>query len=275
MQSNILFSKQLDVCTTCGVKYEKEYNEGVSCKICTDDRQYLIDDTQHWTSLHALQTRHAVQQVELTPELSSFTLMPNFAIGQRAFFIQSPSGNVLWDCIPLLTPPIIDFIKAAGGLQAIAFSHPHYYSNMHVWAEIFQCPIYIHQEDEPFVADSKVHIKFWSQDALDISDSVKLIHTPGHFPGSTILHTQIPSLGDTIFIGDSLYLSKDRKHLSAMHSFPNVIPLSNKETLQVFDTISPYSFDSIFGAFEFQNIFEGGREVFEASHLRYKKAFDK
>ncbi len=274
MQSNILFSKQLDVCTTCGVKYEKEHNEGTSCKICTDDRQYLIDDTQHWTSLHALQASHAVRQVEITPEVSSFTLVPNFAIGQRALFIQSPTGNVLWDCIPLLTPQIIDYIHAAGGLEAIAISHPHYYSNMHLWADTFQCPIYIHQADESFVADSKAHVKFWSGPELDISNSFKLIHTPGHFPGSTILHTQIPSLGDSIFIGDSLYLSKDRKHLSAMHSFPNVIPLSNQETLHVFDTVSSYSFDAIFGAFAFQNIFTGGREVFEASHARYKKAFN-
>lgn len=36
----------------------------------------------------------------------------------------------------------IEFIKSKGGLNAIAFSHPHFHSNMNEWAEIFGCPVY-------------------------------------------------------------------------------------------------------------------------------------
>lgn len=34
--------------------------------------------------------------------------MIKFAIGQRAILIQTPSGNVLWDCITLLDQETVD-----------------------------------------------------------------------------------------------------------------------------------------------------------------------
>ena len=41
----------------------------------------------------------------------------------------------MWDCIPQLDELTVQFIKSKGGLKGIAFSHPHYYSNMNEWAE--------------------------------------------------------------------------------------------------------------------------------------------
>jgi hypothetical protein len=64
-------------------------------------------------------------------------MAPSFAIGQRALLVLTPSGNILWDCIALINEPTIEFIKSKGGLKAIAFSHPHYYTTMNEWAERF------------------------------------------------------------------------------------------------------------------------------------------
>ncbi len=54
--------------------------------------------------------------------------------------VQSKVGNILWDCVPLLDEMTIEFIKAKGGLRAIAFSHPHFYSNMNDWQEPSNVP---------------------------------------------------------------------------------------------------------------------------------------
>ncbi|WP_204248121.1 MBL fold metallo-hydrolase [Kiloniella spongiae] len=67
---------------------------------------------------------------------------PHAAIGQRAFLIETPYGNILWDCLTLLDQATIDWIKSKGKLTAIAISHPHYYTAMGSWSDAFdQIPI--------------------------------------------------------------------------------------------------------------------------------------
>jgi glyoxylase-like metal-dependent hydrolase (beta-lactamase superfamily II) len=53
---------------------------------------------------------------------------PQLAIGQSAYLVRTPEGNVLWDCITYLDDETIEAIKGLGGLKAIAISHPHFYS---------------------------------------------------------------------------------------------------------------------------------------------------
>ena len=73
---------------------------------------------------------------------------PDFALTNRAFLVQSAGGNILWDCVPLIDNGTIEPINSIGGLQAIAFSNPHYYSTMNKWTRLFNCPVYIHENDE-------------------------------------------------------------------------------------------------------------------------------
>ena len=77
--------------------------------------------------------------------------LPPFAIGQRALLVQSPGGNVLWDCISLIDEPTIAVVKALGGVSAIAISHPHYYAAMVEWSHAFGAPIYLHAADREHV----------------------------------------------------------------------------------------------------------------------------
>jgi glyoxylase-like metal-dependent hydrolase (beta-lactamase superfamily II) len=53
---------------------------------------------------------------------------PQLAIGQSAYLIRTPEGNVLWDCITYLDDETINAIKGLGGLKAIVISHPHFFS---------------------------------------------------------------------------------------------------------------------------------------------------
>ena len=58
---------------------------------------------------------------------------PRFGIGQRALLVD----GVLWDCITLLDDATAE---AVGSLDAIAISHPHYYSSMVEWARRVRLP---------------------------------------------------------------------------------------------------------------------------------------
>lgn len=61
-------------------------------------------------------------------------------------WMDTPDGNILWDCISLLDEATVDIINALGGLKAIAISHPHYYATNAVWSATFgNVPVYIHE----------------------------------------------------------------------------------------------------------------------------------
>jgi hypothetical protein len=69
---------------------------------------------------------------------------------------------VLWDCITYLDEETIEVIHALGGIQAIALSHPHYYSLQAECAEAFYALIYVHEDDREWVMWYSAHIVFWS-----------------------------------------------------------------------------------------------------------------
>lgn len=132
------------ICVTCGTQFAEAASEPEHCPICEDERQYLGFGGQRWTTLEALRRDHRNEFAPQEPGLTALRTTPGFAIGQRAFLVQSPGGNVLWDCLTLLDDETIARVRALGGIAAIAISHPHYYSAMVEWARAFDAPIYLH-----------------------------------------------------------------------------------------------------------------------------------
>lgn len=197
-------------------------------------------------------------------------MYPQFAIGQRALFIEAPHGNVLWDCIPLLDEETRSFIKARGGLKAIAISHPHYYSNMNEWAGTFDCPVYIHEKDQAFIAQKSRYLNLWKSEKQTLWDGMVIYNIGGHFPGSSVLHVPFLSEQGALLSGDTLYLSPSKKHVSVMHSYPNRIPLSQAELKRVKKNIDSLSFDRLYGFFSYQNLVDDVREVLQDSWKRYE-----
>lgn len=259
---------QSKVCTTCGTQYPAG-NAPEQCTICLDDRQYIPEGGQSWTTPGDLTRKSSIRTLQLQDHVYEFTIVPTFAIGQRAFLIRSPNGNVLWDCIPLLNETTAAFIESKGGLKAIAFSHPHYYSNMNDWAERFDCPVYIHRHDEQWIADKGRHITLWNGNEQPLWDGMRLINIGGHFPGSSILHAPSLSPGGTVFCGDTLYLSPSMKHFAVMYSYPNRIPLPLREVERVKQQFDAVPFDTLYGFYSYQNLTENVKEVLNDSFKRY------
>lgn len=262
-----------NICKTCGTRYKSEKFNEEHCAICQDGRQYVNPEGQQWVSYSDLLQKHSVRFHKIREDLYEVSMNPSFAIGQRAFLILTPQGNILWDCIPVLDEAATAFINSIGGLKAIAISHPHYYSTMATWAQTFHCPVYLHQNDKKWVMDDEDLIEFWSAENKKLITEITLVHTGGHFPGSTVLLYESKNYDTTIFVGDTFYISLDKKHISAMYSYPNNIPLDKTDLSKTFQRIEKLEFDSILGAFNWQHIFGDAKQVFNESFRRYKKIY--
>lgn len=147
--------------------------------------------------------------------------------GVRSFLVQTPEGNVWWDCITLHDEPTQQRIDKLGGLAAIAICHPHYYSGMIDWARANDCPIHLHEADRQYVAYADDHIHFFTEDQVDLPGGLTLLRTGGHFAGSTALHWPTGAEGRGVMLtGDSLKTTADLAHVSFVRSSPNDLPLA-------------------------------------------------
>ena len=210
------------ICTTCGTQYAESDQPPTDCAICQEERQYVKATGQQWTTLERLRltNRNSIKAKE--PGLIGIGIDPPFAIGQRALFLRSPKGNILWDCLPLLDEAVVEAIKAMGGISAIAISHPHYYSSMVEWSRAFGgIPIYLHASDQQWVMRPEKAIVFWEGETRSLGDGLTLIRCGGHFDGGSVLHWASGAGGKgALLSGDIIQVVPDRKNVSLMYSHP-------------------------------------------------------
>src|SRR5438477_230899 len=112
------------ICAQCGAQFSQTAEPPPRCPICQDERQFVRHGGQQWTTLQELALHHRNRFEGEAPQLLGIGTKPEFAIGQRALLMQSPAGNLLWDCISLLNDKTSAELKTRGGIRAIAISHP-------------------------------------------------------------------------------------------------------------------------------------------------------
>jgi len=237
------------ICRTCGTQYPSSARPPEHCPICEDERQYVGLNGQQWTTLAELRSeRHnIIRSVE--PGLTGIGTDPSFAIGQRALLVQTAQGNVLWDCITLIDEPTITMVNALGGISAIAISHPHYYSSMIEWSRAFNAPVYLHAADRKWVMRPDPAVLFWEGETQTLPGDLTLIRCGGHFAGGTVLHWPSGAEGRGVLLsGDIINVVQDRRYVSFMYSFPNLIPLSPNAVRRVVAAVEPYTYDRIYSA---------------------------
>ena len=260
------------VCATCGVQFTPSAEPPNRCPICEDERQYVGWDGQRWTSLEELRQKHHNRCREDFGVLGIGT-EPAFAIGQRALLVRSPSGNILWDCITLLDDATVAVVREAGGIRAIAISHPHYYSAMVEWSQTFGAPVMLHEADQRWVMRPDPGIEFWGGDTKSLWDGMTLIRAGGHFLGGTVLHWPDGAEGrGALLAGDILQVAQDRRWVSFMYSFPNYVPLPATEIDHIVASVESFRFDRIYGAWWDRNVAADANAAVRRSADRYKSA---
>jgi len=258
------------ICTACGTQFPKEGQDIEICPICLDERQAVPETGQTWTNLQELAENHEIVIKKLHPQLYELRMVPSFAIGQRALLLIAPEGNILWDCIPLLNEPTIEFIRSKGGLKAIALSHPHYYTTMNEWAETFGCAVYLHKKDREWIFHPGKKIKLWDGEEMDLWEGIRLLCIGGHFDGASVMHVPFLSEQGAILCGDTFFISPSKKHVSIMYSYPNRIPLSVAAVQSIKDRMTHIAFDTLYGFHESQNIEGGAKTLLMKSLERYR-----
>lgn len=262
----------LPICAACGVQ-QGESPPPAICPICADERQFVPEGGQTWTDLDALGASRSIIWREEGPGLWSLHLEPHFAIGQRAFLIGRPGGAILWDCLSLLDDASRTRIADMGGLSAIAISHPHYYSVIAEWARAFDAPVHVHAADERWLQRRDPLIRTWEGETLRLDDAATIIRCGGHFDGAAVLHDGAALGGrGALFSGDTLQVVADRRHVSFMYSYPNLIPLDATAVRRIVAAVQPYEFEAVFGAFPGRTIANGGKAAVEGSMARYLHA---
>ena len=197
---------------------------------------------------------------------------PDFAIGQRALLVRTGAGLVMWDCISFIDEAAIELVRALGGLRAIAISHPHYYSSMVEWSRAFGGVPVLPARRRPAVGDAAR-----SGDRLlgrgdrgarprADPDPVRRTFRGRHGPA---LGGQGAGDKGALLSGDIVQVGLDRKHVSFMRSYPNLIPLDAASVQRIARVLEPWPFDPIYGAWFERIIPSGGKQAVAQSVRRY------
>jgi hypothetical protein len=262
------------ICVTCGTQFGETEQPPASCPVCEDERQYVNWDGQQWTTLAQLRVGHSNRIEAEGANLWGIGTEPSFAIGQRALLAQSPNGNILWDCVTLLDEQTIQRVHALGGIRAIAISHPHYYSAMVEWSHAFHdAPIYLHAADREWVMRDDSSIRFWEGETHSLWDGMTLVQCGGHFDGGMALH--FPGGGGgrgALLTGDIIQVVFDRRYVSFMRSYPNLIPLSAGAVAKIIASIEPLAFEQVYGAWWQRNVLSDAKAALIRSAERYLRA---
>jgi len=224
--------------------------------------------------LDDLRKTHRADIREEEAGLTGLGCEPSFAIGQRALLVETPGGNVLWDCISLLDDELVEAVRSRGGLSAIAISHPHYYSSLVEWSRAFDAPVYLHAADREWVQRPDPAIVFWEGDCHELEPGIVLLRLGGHYPGGTVLHWAAGQGGRGVLLsGDIVQVVSDRRWVSFMYSYPNLIPLPAATVTGMVAALGPYPFARLYGAW-YGRVVDDAKAAVERSAARYVSALD-
>ena len=118
-------------------------------------------------------------------------------------------------------------VRELGGLAAIAISHPHFYSSMTTWSAAFgDCPVYIHAADAQWVQYRGPACGSGRADAVEILPGrhADQHRRPLRGVDGAALGGRSGGAGRPAH-GRLLTVVMDRRWLSFMYSYPNLIPL--------------------------------------------------
>jgi hypothetical protein len=259
------------VCVTCGVQRPPSAAAPARCPICEDERQYVRQGGQSWTTIPELAGRgHRIVFREQEPGLLGIGVEPAIGIGQRALLVQTPQGNFLWDCVGFIDEAALERVRGLGGLAGISMSHPHFYGAVVEWSRSFGgVPIHIPSADREWVAYPDPAVALW-EGTREVLPGLTLVQCGGHFEGSAVLHWAAGANGaGALLVGDTITVVPDIRYVSFMRSYPNLIPLPAEAVTRIVDAVAPYPFERVYGGWWDRVVRGGGRSAVTKSASRY------
>ncbi len=140
------------ICVTCGVQQAPKEGASGGLPHMSGRAPVRTPQGQHWTTLGEMEARGYLNLIEeVEAGLWGVGTEPGFAVGQRALLLQTPEGNVLWDCISYLDMETVARLRELRGVSAICPPHPHFYGSMVEWTRAFGARVYVPEDDLPWV----------------------------------------------------------------------------------------------------------------------------
>jgi glyoxylase-like metal-dependent hydrolase (beta-lactamase superfamily II) len=116
-------------------------------------------------------------------------------------------------------------------------------------------------------------ISFFSGDELELPGGLRLLRLGGHFPGATVLHWADGAEGrGALLCGDVLQVVSDRRYVSFMYSYPNLVPLPGHVVERMARRVDELRFDRIYGAWWDRVVERDGAAAVRRSAERYLAA---
>lgn len=257
------------ICETCGVQHAVSDEPPQTCVICEDERQYVGPGGQRWTTGARLAQDHVVTIREEEPDLWGVGVDPQVGIGQRALLVRTPAGNVLWDCVPLLTDDARTQLAGLGGISAICVSHPHFYGANVEFADAFDARVLVPAADREWVRRPSDRIELFDEE-VTVLPGVTLARIGGHFDGASVLHWAAGAEGrGALLTGDTVQVVPDTGWVSFMWSYPNLIPLDERTVQEIADRVSRFPFARVYGGWWGRVVLHDGASAVRRSAERY------
>jgi hypothetical protein len=98
-------------------------------------------------------------------------------------------------------------------------------------------------------------IRFWEGTTLSLWDGLTLINCGGHCDGGAVLRWPAGVNGKgALLTGDIIQVAQDRRYVSVMRSYANLIPLGPAAIQRILQRIEPFSVEQICGAWWKANV---------------------
>jgi glyoxylase-like metal-dependent hydrolase (beta-lactamase superfamily II) len=259
------------ICATCANHYPEATSPPEVCVICADERQWVPATGQRWTTAEELAAAgHRGEVREVEPGLLGVGVDPPVAIGQRALLVRTAEGNLLWDPPGYLDEAAVQAVRDAGGLTAVAASHPHFYGSVAEWSDRFGAEVLLAEPDARWLTRPPGRPpRTWSG-SLAVLPGVTLVQCGGHFPGSAVVHWAEGADGAGVLLsGDTIFVTPGEDRVTFVRSAPNRLPLPERAVRGVVEAVRPYRFDRIYGGWWMPVLRRDARAVVERSAERY------
>jgi hypothetical protein len=113
-------------------------------------------------------------------------------------------------------------------------------------------------------------VEFWEGDTRQIGDGLTLINLGVHFPGGQVLHWADGEGGaGALMSGDIVTVVPDRRWVSFMYSYPNLIPERPAVIRRAVSLLTRYPFERVYGAWWRRVVAADGVAAVQRSAERY------
>jgi glyoxylase-like metal-dependent hydrolase (beta-lactamase superfamily II) len=140
------------------------------------------------------------------------------------------------------------------------------------WSREFGAPVWLPLADADFRMRSDFEIVEWEGSAEPLP-GLQLVQAGGHFPGNSVLRWAEGAGGrGALFTGDTVSVAADRRWVSFMRSYPNMIPLGPTALDRLVAALAPLEYDRLYSSWWDKFVDAGAKGAVQRSAARYREA---